>query len=182
MDVDTLRRIWAPISPQPYLERVRNLRTLLVYAQYDLTFPAASVAIVRAGVPRPRHSAPARGAAVRALQHRQVAVQVPRRLLVDEVPVRGVVRPTARRSRGTGRPSRPGDVVRARLEAPHTPATSTGSRAAREGARRDTGEGRTSGDTSPGPRRSATVTGSVSSSHSVATASVVADDNDGPRG
>jgi hypothetical protein len=39
VDVDTLRRIWAPISPQPYLERVRHLRTLLVYAQYDLTFP-----------------------------------------------------------------------------------------------------------------------------------------------
>jgi hypothetical protein len=39
VDLDTLRRIWAPISPQPYLERVRTLRTLLVYAQYDLTFP-----------------------------------------------------------------------------------------------------------------------------------------------
>ena len=39
VDLDTLRRIWAPISPQPYLERVRSLRTLLVYAQYDLTFP-----------------------------------------------------------------------------------------------------------------------------------------------
>jgi dienelactone hydrolase len=39
VDVDTLRRIWLPISPQPYLERVRNVRTLLVYAQYDLTFP-----------------------------------------------------------------------------------------------------------------------------------------------
>lgn len=39
VDLDTLRRIWAPISPQPYLERIRGLRTLLVYAQYDLTFP-----------------------------------------------------------------------------------------------------------------------------------------------
>ena len=39
VDVDTLRRIWLPISPQPYLERVRDVRTLLVYAQYDLTFP-----------------------------------------------------------------------------------------------------------------------------------------------
>lgn len=39
VDLDTLRHIWAPISPQPYLERVRHLQTLLVYAQYDLTFP-----------------------------------------------------------------------------------------------------------------------------------------------
>lgn len=39
IDLDTLRRVWAPISPQPYFERARRLRTLLVYAQYDLTFP-----------------------------------------------------------------------------------------------------------------------------------------------
>ena len=39
LDLDTLRRIWLPISPQPYLERMRGVRTLLVYAQYDLTFP-----------------------------------------------------------------------------------------------------------------------------------------------
>lgn len=39
VDLDTLRRIWAPISPHPYLSRIGHLRTLLVYAQYDLTFP-----------------------------------------------------------------------------------------------------------------------------------------------
>jgi dienelactone hydrolase len=39
VDLGTLRRIWMPISPQPYLERMRRVRTLLVYAQYDLTFP-----------------------------------------------------------------------------------------------------------------------------------------------
>jgi hypothetical protein len=39
VSVDALRRIWAPISPQPYLERFRTKQTLLVYAQYDLTFP-----------------------------------------------------------------------------------------------------------------------------------------------
>jgi hypothetical protein len=39
VSLDALRRIWLPISPQPYLERVRRMRTLLVYAQYDLTFP-----------------------------------------------------------------------------------------------------------------------------------------------
>ena len=39
IDLDTLRRIWMPISPFPYLERVRGKRVLLVYARYDLTFP-----------------------------------------------------------------------------------------------------------------------------------------------
>jgi dienelactone hydrolase len=39
VDLDVLRRIWLPISPQPYLERMRSTRTLLVYARYDLTFP-----------------------------------------------------------------------------------------------------------------------------------------------
>jgi hypothetical protein len=39
IDLDTLRRIWMPISPFPYLERVRGKSVLLVYARYDLTFP-----------------------------------------------------------------------------------------------------------------------------------------------
>jgi dienelactone hydrolase len=39
VDLDLLRRIWLPISPQPYLARMRATRTLLVYARYDLTFP-----------------------------------------------------------------------------------------------------------------------------------------------
>ncbi len=39
VDLDALRRIWMPISPFPYLERVRGKRVLLVYARYDLTFP-----------------------------------------------------------------------------------------------------------------------------------------------
>ena len=39
--LDQLRRLWMPISPQFYLDRLagRNLKTLLVYARYDLTFP-----------------------------------------------------------------------------------------------------------------------------------------------
>ena len=37
--LDELRRMWLPISPMPYLERVRDRRLLLVYALYDLTFP-----------------------------------------------------------------------------------------------------------------------------------------------
>ena len=39
--LDDLRRIWMPISPYPFLERVRGRRVLLVYARYDLTFPVA---------------------------------------------------------------------------------------------------------------------------------------------
>jgi dienelactone hydrolase len=38
---DALRTLWLPISPQPYLERMRRTPTLLVYARYDLTFPVA---------------------------------------------------------------------------------------------------------------------------------------------
>ncbi|HEY7498392.1 MAG TPA: hypothetical protein VH740_07760 [Vicinamibacterales bacterium] len=39
IDLDRLRRIWMPISPYPYLDRLRGRRVLLVYARYDLTFP-----------------------------------------------------------------------------------------------------------------------------------------------
>ena len=39
IDLEQLRRIWMPISPFPYLDRVRGKRLLLVYARYDLTFP-----------------------------------------------------------------------------------------------------------------------------------------------
>jgi pimeloyl-ACP methyl ester carboxylesterase len=34
-----LRRLWMPISPWTYLDRIHDRRTLLVYARYDLTFP-----------------------------------------------------------------------------------------------------------------------------------------------
>ena len=39
IDLEQLRRLWRPISPIVYLDRVRDKRTLLVYAKYDLTFP-----------------------------------------------------------------------------------------------------------------------------------------------
>jgi len=39
IELELLRRLWKPISPRWYLERVRDRRTLLVYARYDLTFP-----------------------------------------------------------------------------------------------------------------------------------------------
>ena len=37
--LDELRRMWLPISPLPFLDRVRGCTVLLVYALYDLTFP-----------------------------------------------------------------------------------------------------------------------------------------------
>lgn len=39
IDLDRLRALWRPISPFEYLEQIRDKRTLLVYAKYDLTFP-----------------------------------------------------------------------------------------------------------------------------------------------
>jgi pimeloyl-ACP methyl ester carboxylesterase len=39
ISLDDLRRLWRPISPLSYLDRVGAIRTLLVYARYDLTFP-----------------------------------------------------------------------------------------------------------------------------------------------
>ena len=41
IDLSQLRRIWMPISPYPYLDRLRGKRVLLVYARYDLTFPVS---------------------------------------------------------------------------------------------------------------------------------------------
>jgi dienelactone hydrolase len=37
--LDALRRLWMPISPRAYVERVRGKHTLIVYARYDLSFP-----------------------------------------------------------------------------------------------------------------------------------------------
>ena len=39
VDLDRLREMWLPISPQVYLDRISDKKTLLVYAKYDLTFP-----------------------------------------------------------------------------------------------------------------------------------------------
>lgn len=39
IELDMLRELWKPISPRWFLDRVRDRKTLLVYALYDLTFP-----------------------------------------------------------------------------------------------------------------------------------------------
>lgn len=41
IDLERLRRVWMPISPYPFVPRVRGKKVLLVYALYDLTFPVA---------------------------------------------------------------------------------------------------------------------------------------------
>lgn len=37
--LDELRELWMPISPWPFIDRIRDRKALLVYARYDLTFP-----------------------------------------------------------------------------------------------------------------------------------------------
>ena len=39
VDLESLRRVWMPISPYPFLDHVRDKQSLLVYALFDLTFP-----------------------------------------------------------------------------------------------------------------------------------------------
>ena len=39
VDLNALREYWMPISPWPFIDRVRGRQSLLVYARYDLTFP-----------------------------------------------------------------------------------------------------------------------------------------------
>jgi hypothetical protein len=39
IELDLLRQLWQPLSPASFLERLRDRKTLLVYARYDLTFP-----------------------------------------------------------------------------------------------------------------------------------------------
>ena len=39
IELGLLRRLWLPISPQPYIERLGDRPALLVYARYDLSFP-----------------------------------------------------------------------------------------------------------------------------------------------
>ncbi|HVC18644.1 MAG TPA: hypothetical protein VNE16_01095 [Vicinamibacterales bacterium] len=48
IELKQLRRLWRPISPHSYIHQVRDRKSLLVYARYDLTFPVElSRALVR---------------------------------------------------------------------------------------------------------------------------------------
>jgi hypothetical protein len=39
IELELLRELWQPLSPANFIERLRDRKTLLVYARYDLTFP-----------------------------------------------------------------------------------------------------------------------------------------------
>jgi acetyl esterase/lipase len=39
--LEMLRELWLPISPLPFIERMRGRKMLVVYARYDLSFPIA---------------------------------------------------------------------------------------------------------------------------------------------
>jgi dienelactone hydrolase len=54
--LDDLRQCWMPISPWPFIDRIKGRAALLVYATYDLTFPldlsrAFLAEFARRGVP-----------------------------------------------------------------------------------------------------------------------------------
>ncbi len=79
-----------PISPQAYVERVRDRRTLLVYARYDTTFPVhLSLELMRefrgCEVPHQLSVLPCGH-----YTHGPRAVQVHGRLRADEVPVKNL--------------------------------------------------------------------------------------------
>ena len=84
--LEQLRRLWMPISPRAYVDRVAGRKTLLVYAKYDTTFPVhLSLELVRAfddlGIPYRPHRP-----ALRALHDGPGAVQVHGRVRADVVP------------------------------------------------------------------------------------------------
>ena len=39
IELDQLRQLWLPISPEPYIDRMKGKQVLLIYALYDLSFP-----------------------------------------------------------------------------------------------------------------------------------------------
>ena len=86
MDLDTLRRLWMPISPFHYIDRLADRRTLLVYARYDLTFPLDLSRVLidefeRRGIPHRVRALPCGHYSTGATPFR-----VPRWLRADEVP------------------------------------------------------------------------------------------------
>ena len=85
IDLERLRRVWKPISPQTYLARMRTKQVLLVYARYDLSFPLHLSYEFDRGLQAGRAAPPREDAPVRPLQHRRGPVQVPGRLPADEL-------------------------------------------------------------------------------------------------
>jgi hypothetical protein len=84
---DRVRALWAAVSPLSYYEQIRGpeaggpQNVLLVYANYDLTFPAGVFAAGGRGLPPLRPELRAARAALRPLHHRRNALQIHRRLV-----------------------------------------------------------------------------------------------------
>ena len=89
IDLEVLRDVWLPISPAPFLDRMRGTRTLLVYARYDLSFPVRLSRQLVAGFRRQRAGPGGIRAALRALQHRGGAVQLAGRIRAHPFPAAG---------------------------------------------------------------------------------------------
>ncbi len=107
IDLERLRRIWMPISPYPYLDRLRDKRLLLVYARYDLTFPVGLSQDARRRVQASRNRTPADSASLRPLQHRRDAFQVARRADVVPLSLEKPLNLIGRRRSPSGRRRRP---------------------------------------------------------------------------
>ena len=83
--LEALRNYWMPISPWPFIDRVKTRDLLLVYARYDLTFPVDLSRMFLAGISPTRRGPPDGPAPVRSLHDGQSAVQVHRWVSLDEV-------------------------------------------------------------------------------------------------
>ena len=104
---DRVRELWAAVSPCSYYEQIRgpeaggpDKKVLLVYADYDLTFPKRVLAAGGRGFPALRPEFRAARAALRPLHHRRNALQVHRWLVPGLVCLSGVQGAARRESRG----------------------------------------------------------------------------------
>jgi hypothetical protein len=85
IDLERLRALWLPISPQVYLDRVRGKKTLTDLRQVRSDVPGRSLAQSGGRVRAPRHYSRSGRAAVRPLLHRPHAIQISGRVLVGAI-------------------------------------------------------------------------------------------------
>ena len=85
IDLERLRALWLPISPQPFISRMKDKRVLLVYARYDLSFPVRLSRQLVDEFPATSHTSPGVHPTVRALQHGDRTIQLARRVRTHHV-------------------------------------------------------------------------------------------------
>ena len=102
---ERIRALWAAASPCCYYDKIMRpevggpgKKVLLVYANYDLTFPKEYSLQVRGGLPAHRAELRAARAALRPLHHRRNALQVHRRLVHGIVCLSGLQGAARRKS------------------------------------------------------------------------------------